>query len=353
MQGTDRHATEVRPHAPRTRPTGRDHWSDAGTLRATVHKRAAAEVFLTNAVQVADDRFSVAVRWPREHGLYQPGPRGDGDPLLWIETVRQAGIHLSHRFYGVPMHHPFVLAEVTLAVGPSAGSRVAHPAPVTLDVVVRREAQDTRRMAASAEAVVLAGGRAMGRVGLRWQAVDPVRYAVLRRRNSPSQPIGAVPGDADAVPLTAGAVGRARERDVMLAATRDDDTWMLRLDTGHPVFFDHAVDHIPGMALLEALAQAAAVGTARAAGPAATRTTGCAPRASLLRSGTFVFEAFGELDAPVTVTTRATSGPASADDASALCVSAVQGDRTLVRADLLYGPASCCRPDGDAAGGHR
>ncbi|WUK66705.1 lactone biosynthesis protein, mmfl [Streptomyces coelicoflavus] len=348
MQGTDSHAVVVRPHRPETGPTGRSVPFGAGVPRATVHKRAAAEVFLTDAVRTADGRFTVAVRWPREHGLYRPGPRGDEDPLLWIETVRQAGIHLSHRFYGVPMHHPFVLAGLTFAVDmPPAPRHAARPVPVTLDVVVRREAQNARRMAASAEAVVLAGGRAMGRVGLRWQAVDPARYAVLRERNSPPKPTGTVPGDTGAVPLTARTVGRARERDVVLAATRDDDTWMLRPDTSHPVLFDHATDHIPGMVLLEALRQAAAVSTARrAGGPAATHGTGRAPHAPLLRSGTVVFEAFGELDAPTTVTAR--SGPAGADGEPALCVSAVQGGRTLVRADLLCGPAPRRMRDGDA-----
>ncbi|MEU0118100.1 ScbA/BarX family gamma-butyrolactone biosynthesis protein [Streptomyces bobili] len=337
----------MRPRTTRTLPTGRDLASDAGALRATVHKRAASEVFLTDAVEVADGRFSVAVRWPREHGLYRPGPDG-GDLLLWIETVRQAGIHLSHRFYGVPMHHPFVLAGLTFAAGlPPAPSRDARPAPVTLDIVVRREAQDARRTAASAEAVLRVGGRDVGRVGLRWQAVDPARYAVLRRRNSPPKPIAAVPGGADAVPLTARAVGRAQERDVMLAATRDDATWMLRLDTSHPVFFDHACDHIPGMALLEALSQAAGVTAARRAGPPTAHGTDPAPH-PVLRSGTVAFEAFGELDAPVTVTARTGSGQAPAEGGPALCVSAVQGGRTLVRADLLCGPAPRRTGAGDA-----
>ncbi|WP_415944138.1 ScbA/BarX family gamma-butyrolactone biosynthesis protein [Streptomyces sp. 067-1] len=351
MQGTDRHAVVVRPHGPEARPTRRPVPFGAGVPRATVHKRAATEVFLTDAVQTADGRFTVAVRWPREHDLYRPGPRGDEDPLLWIETVRQAGIHLSHRFYGVPMDHPFVLVGLTFAVDPAtAPRRHARPVPVALDVVVRREAQNARRMAASAEAVVLAGGRAMGRVGLRWQAVDPARYEVLRARNSPPKPIGTVPGDTDATPLTARTVGRARERDVLLAATRDDDTWMLRLDTGHPVLFDHATDHIPGMVLLEALRQAAVVGAARRTGPATTHGTDRAPRTPLLRSGTVVFEAFGELDAPATVTAR--SGPATADGGPALSVSAVQGGRTLARADLLCGPAPRRMRDG-AAGARR
>ncbi|WP_142212826.1 AfsA-related hotdog domain-containing protein [Streptomyces sp. SLBN-118] len=45
--------------------------------------------------------------------------------------------------------------------------------------------------------------------------------------------------------------GRDRFEDVVLAATDRPDRWQLRVDTTHPILFDHLVDHAPGMLLLE------------------------------------------------------------------------------------------------------
>lgn len=54
-------------------------------------------------------------------------------------------------------------------------------------------------------------------------------------------------------------VDRTSPDDVVLSpvAGGRPGRWMLRVDPAHPVLFDHAVDHAPGMLLLEAARQAA------------------------------------------------------------------------------------------------
>jgi hypothetical protein len=47
--------------------------------------------------------------------------------------------------------------------------------------------------------------------------------------------------------------------DVVLSPTDARNRWLLRADTRHPVLFEHAVDHVPGMVLIEAARQATAV----------------------------------------------------------------------------------------------
>ncbi|MFR0353169.1 AfsA-related hotdog domain-containing protein [Streptomyces sediminimaris] len=74
-----------------------------------VHKASATEVFLTDALRLEEDRFAVAARWHRDRFLHHDGTSRQTDPLLLVETVRQALIHVTHRFYGVPQGHPFVL----------------------------------------------------------------------------------------------------------------------------------------------------------------------------------------------------------------------------------------------------
>ncbi|MGN5633717.1 AfsA-related hotdog domain-containing protein, partial [Streptomyces sp. AC154] len=53
-------------------------------------------------------------------------------------------------------------------------------------------------------------------------------------------------------------VGRMSPIDVVLSPVGETNRWQLRADTRHHVLFDHPVDHVPGMVLLEAARQAAA-----------------------------------------------------------------------------------------------
>ncbi|MDO0939458.1 AfsA-related hotdog domain-containing protein [Streptomyces sp. DG2A-72] len=51
--------------------------------------------------------------------------------------------------------------------------------------------------------------------------------------------------------------------DVVLSPIGQPNSWQLRVDTRHPVLFDHPTDHVPGMVLLEAARQATAATAGR------------------------------------------------------------------------------------------
>jgi hypothetical protein len=83
-----------------------------------------------------------------------------------------------------------------------------------------------------------------------------VSSAVYRRVRGDH--FAATPFQTAAVPGVAPAsVGRDRAEDVLVAATPTDGTWALRFDPDHAVLFDHPVDHVPGMVLVEGARQAA------------------------------------------------------------------------------------------------
>ncbi|MER5861921.1 ScbA/BarX family gamma-butyrolactone biosynthesis protein [Kitasatospora sp. NPDC002040] len=299
-----------------------------------VHKTAMAEVFLTDAHRRGEHRFTVAAQWPRAHVFYRPGADGKCDPVLWLETVRQAGVYVAHRFYGVPISHQFVLAGAEFTIeDPQAPQYGATPHTVSLDVTLQPPAQDRRHFVVELEAVVRIDGRRCGRVAMRGQAVDTRRYSVLRRRNAPSSD-SLTPFDRPAqVPLPPAAVGRQHEWDVVLAAWPDRaDSWQLSLDPQHSVFFDHATDHLPGMALVEAFRQAVSLTGGQRSAP------DHAPRVWALTSGEVSFEAFGELDAPVTVESRPAAEHAVGGDHFSVRADAVQGDRRLASATLTGRP---------------
>ncbi|WP_405881714.1 AfsA-related hotdog domain-containing protein [Streptomyces sp. NBC_00169] len=69
-------------------------------------------------------------------------------------------------------------------------------------------------------------------------------------------------------------------------------TWQLRTDTRHPVLFDHPVDHIPGMVLLEAARQA---------------TTAHLGHPTLPLTLTTTFTNYAELDTPCHLQTHTTT----------------------------------------------
>jgi hypothetical protein len=58
-------------------------------------------------------------------------------------------------------------------------------------------------------------------------------------------------------PVSPALVGKDIRADVVLSRTEAENTWLLRCDTTHPVLFDHPVDHVPGMVLIEAMRQGA------------------------------------------------------------------------------------------------
>jgi hypothetical protein len=87
-------------------------------------------------------------------------------------------------------------------------------------------------------------------------------------------------------------VGRVLPADVVLAPADRPDRWQLRVDTAHPVFFDHPLDHAPGMLLLEAARQAVRARSGGTRSPVSFHIT---------------FHQYAELDEPAWI--EATDGP--------------------------------------------
>ncbi len=348
-----------------------------------MHKSATAEVLLTDAQHLGGDRYAVAARWHRDRfieggGLVDRDDLVDSDalavpldgrtldPVLLAETARQAAIHLSHRFHDIPLGHPFVLGEISVELDETLPALT----DAVLETHCRRAAGHPRRACLELDATVRAAGReaarAAGRARVRWEAMEPRRYALLRRRGATASG-PADPGADGAVALSPALLGLRQDRDVLLAADAGrSGRWWLRLDPGHPVLFDHPSDHIPGMALVEAFRQAAGL-TAVARGAVAP------DRVRDVSALTVEFTSFGEPDLPVAITVEpaGTAGAGGAAEAgataepgrateprepgkptepgepyggpAALLLTATQGDRTLAQARIRCGTTGRAR----------
>jgi hypothetical protein len=228
--------------------------------REYVHRASVAEVFLTNwsvdttTSDEPSDSFVVRAQWPRSHALFAP-VGGQQDPLLMLESIRQAGTLLAHTEYGVPLGHQFLLWGTYFTVVDASAFEVGSaPTEVELHTVCRDIVRRGRTIAGMRyEVSVRRDGRTIATGGANYSCTSPTAHRRLRD-NRPTSNDRALPA-----PTAPAEVGHTNPEHVVLAAPAapGEARWELRVDTGHPGYFDHPVDHVPGMMLIEAARQGA------------------------------------------------------------------------------------------------
>jgi hypothetical protein len=263
------------------------HWVPAHLVHRT-HDR---DVFVTSVRTVGPSRFEVRATLPAGHRFY--GPTGDWhDPLLLLETVREAIFLVGHGRYEIPRHTSFIARDKEFDFDP-AGLRTAgdHPVRLVIDVTTRdikRRGNDVSGMRFDFNC--FRDGVSLGTASYRIGFASAMVYNRLRGEHREAKPALAV----DTPPVRPESVGRTDELDVLLTDAPGTPGWHLRIDPTHPVIFDHIIDHVPGNAVIEAARQAAYLVTAH-------------PDAMLVR-GAMSFGRYIEFDAPCLVTAETTDG---------------------------------------------
>ncbi|MEV7203438.1 ScbA/BarX family gamma-butyrolactone biosynthesis protein [Streptomyces griseoluteus] len=294
------------------------------------HKTNPDETLLRSWRRTGTDTFTVTAAWPAAHRFYV-SRLGLYDPLLLSETVRQTLPLLSHGAYRVPFGHQLLWKDFSWTLDPAAALADGDPAELELhihchEVTYRRE----RASAISATVEVERAGRHLATAHSRFTIQDRTVYNRLRGAYA-----DATAATARAVPLPPPAglspFGRDRFEDVVLAATDRPDHWQLRVDTTHPVLFDHLVDHAPGMLLLEAARQAA-LATAH-------------PHPMAVTGMDSDFVRYAEMDAPCLLVTERLTDP------DRVRVSAHQHDREIFTSlvTLAEAPTATATPSDLAA----
>lgn len=230
-------------------------WSRT-VAREMVHRSSVAEVLLTDVRPDRSGGFAAAACWPRSHTTF---PRDGSDrhsPLLLVETLRQLGIYLPLRYFGVPpTAHPLI-TDLHFALMADREPPAGHGGTeVSCGVAVSevRRGTDGAVTGLRLDVDFLAGGGLFARAGGGARFLAPERYAAVRghrlKTGRPAPSAGDRPEPA--------ALAVADRRDVVIAR-RAGALAVDPADLRHPFFFDHATDHVPGMVLLEAVRQAAA-----------------------------------------------------------------------------------------------
>ncbi|MGW0604810.1 ScbA/BarX family gamma-butyrolactone biosynthesis protein [Streptomyces sp. NPDC002640] len=222
-----------------------------------VHKTRSAEVLLTGLRSEGEDAFVVSAHWPEAHGCYATGPTAL-DPLLLVETVRQSLPLLCHSAYGVPLGHRLLWDTFGYELTPEALLPRDRAGRLELRVTCLESVRRGSRVSALTLLIsVVQGTRRLAECTTRLTVQSPVVYQRLRAGYGNPDTVTALPA-APAAAVAPSALGRTRCRDVVLGPLGGRD-WRLRVDTTHPLFFDHPLDHAPGLLLLEAVRQTALV----------------------------------------------------------------------------------------------
>ncbi|MFG2129928.1 ScbA/BarX family gamma-butyrolactone biosynthesis protein [Streptomyces sp. NPDC048751] len=272
--------------------------------RQLVHRAAVAETYLTGWNRTGADRFAVSAQWPRAHGLHVSSDWSAYDPLLVVETVRQSGTLLMHTGYDVPLDHQFVLQEFQVDTFPEHLFVGPRPAELVVEIdFTQVRYRGTRPASARYQASVLRAGALVATADVAFTCVGPAVYRRLRGGRAP-ETVSAVPVPPGLPPA---AVDRVQPGDVVLAPDDRPDRWQLRVHTAHPVFFDHPLDHVPGMLLMEAARQAAHLRSSDREVPVSYHAT---------------FHRFAELDQPAWI-------EASGGDGTKVQVVGTQGESTV------------------------
>ncbi|MFH5877760.1 ScbA/BarX family gamma-butyrolactone biosynthesis protein [Arthrobacter sp. NA-172] len=220
----------------------------ASVRRELVHKRSVSEVFLTHFVQSSSRRFVARAQWPRWHVFYG-SPDDSPDSALMAETLRQAVIFLCH-LCGVPLAHKLLMPHMRISVAAATLDPMV-PAQVAVELNVKDMKLSAGRLSAlTVSARFAIDGAVIGEGAASARIVNAATYQRLRGA------VPAAPEEYGGDLLDCVDVGHATQRNVMLGQSQRPFAWPLRVDPTHPIFFDHPLDHVPGMLLVEAARQA-------------------------------------------------------------------------------------------------
>ncbi|WP_062213834.1 AfsA-related hotdog domain-containing protein [Streptomyces sp. NBRC 109706] len=329
--------TNIPDHEPPL-PAGVDLGFERTVPRELAHRRQLGEVFVADSARVGEgeDDFVMSFQIPRAHSLWSDRDPAHHDPFASAEAARQAIFVMLHRHVGVEVGLPFSLQRISFRVEDPAAYRDDDRSP--LEGFARYRIVERSRRGADVTGMRLAGtigiaGRRAMTLTAQLAFMSRADYDVFRAFQRGQKPVAT----ARATPVTRlapAAVGRSIPRNVVIGTPRHAQGGgepLLALDQGHPAFFDHDYDHIPGPLMAEAMRQAAV---------AAADAAGLARPADALAVGlTAKFLDFAEFEADLVCEAKVGDGT---DDEGRLPVAVVlrQFGKPVVegRVDLLPDP---------------
>lgn len=236
--------------------------TDSTLAAGLVHKHAPEQVFVTDWMRGPGETMcTIATRLPLAHSRFSDGSTPYHDVVLVAETIRQAGLIITSQVFDIPADRQFLLRELQVELDPLELSRRD---PGSCEMTVWPDPSSTVKMRRGGN---LAGGMMManceiggeragtGRVVGAWVTDDA--YVRLRE----SQRIADAPPPVEPLPVAGRErnTGKRNPANSVLSPLRESQDGYaatIVVDRGDPTWFDHPLDHVPGLLLLEAFQQA-------------------------------------------------------------------------------------------------
>lgn len=240
---------------------------DRTVSRSLVHRWALSEVFLTDAVATGEGVFTAAAQLPLSHAYFRdhvPG-RSFHDPLLVLESCRQAVTYASHLFEAVPRDTTFMVTSWTLDITEPEALRCGErPGELRMDAEVTARTRRGGRLRRLAFAMDLTlDGRHLGRLTMDTNCTPTDQYHALRRmqRGTAVPTAYTLPAEPDGAPVDPARVRRLDPANSVLDAVHGDAAALTaRLSPRtyrNRSMYDHPYDHVPAMVFSEAARQCA------------------------------------------------------------------------------------------------
>ncbi|MFG1603674.1 ScbA/BarX family gamma-butyrolactone biosynthesis protein [Actinoplanes sp. NPDC049265] len=220
--------------------------------RALVDRGDTTTVLITSFEKDGNALRAGAV-WSRLGGYYSTLDHETHDPILVLETFRQAALLIAHVVDDVPLATMQIMRSVEFTVDPAGLKMTAEPTELIAELTTARSSSTQNIMQTTIGLALYRGGDRIA-TGTGQAIVPPNEtYLKVRGRDPDS-----VVTSRDAIPpaVDARTAGKAQTRDVVISPAPGGAGFRLRVDPEHPNFFDNPTDHSPGMLLTEAMRQA-------------------------------------------------------------------------------------------------
>jgi hypothetical protein len=241
--------------------------TDSTVPASMVHKRMLDQVFITDWMRgPGDDLATVAAQLPLAHALFGDTAAPYHDLVLMAETIRQAGLVVAAEILELPEdRRQFILREMRVELAPLEANRKGRD---TCEMLITTDNQSTVKLGRGGK---LAGGLMRVRCSIAGQDsgfcevvgawVSDEMYESLRRGKVDADSAAGVPSPIPYAEVER-ATGKVNPRNCVITpvqAGAEPRTWQgsVIIDRDDPTFFDHPLDHVPGLLLIEAMKQAA------------------------------------------------------------------------------------------------
>lgn len=225
--------------------------------RHLVHRRSPGDVLLTD-YETVEGTHRAAVQFPTSHRMFAP-VRRTHDSLMVAEALRQAISLFCHVNHGVPLDHVVFIEHSRfeildpLSVDDIDDSLVAES--ITTDVVFENESLDNMKLSAR----LLNGTHLVASGTASVRTIGPEVYSQFRKSTVADPHFRFLPAGTEVI--SASSVGRLDPSDVVLARHTSDGTIVVAPDPRNLAMFDHSVEYLPGVTMLEAARQALRLAT--------------------------------------------------------------------------------------------